>query len=79
MVVETGLAGLDWQRDSLWRRLPVTLPGAVLIGLLGLWAGGMFMPGPVQQPIETPALDAQFIELPPPPPPPGLSPIPAWP
>jgi TonB family protein len=70
MAAETGLAGLDWQRDSLWRRLPVTLPGAVLIGLLGLWAGGMFMPGPVQQHIETPALDAQFIELPPPPPPP---------
>lgn len=67
MVVE---AGLDWQRDSLWRRLPVTLPGAVLIGLLGLWAGGMFMPGPVQPLIETPALDAQFIELPSPPPPP---------
>jgi TonB family protein len=62
-------SGLDWRRDSPWLRLPVTLPGAVLIGLLGVWSGGMLMPGPLQPPLETPALDAQFIELPPPPPP----------
>lgn len=62
-------AGFDWRQDSPWRRLPLTLPGAVLLGLLGLWAGGVFMPGPMQQPFEPPALDARFIELPPPPPP----------
>lgn len=73
MVVE---AGLDRRKDSPWRRLPVTLPGALLIGLLGLWVGGMFMPGPVRQPIETPVLDAQFIELPPPPQPPEREPPP---
>ncbi len=62
-------AGFDWYQDSPWRRLPLTLPGAVVVGLLGLWAGGLFMPGPVQQPFEPPTLDAEFIELPPPPPP----------
>jgi hypothetical protein len=66
MAAETGL---DGYRDSPWRRLPVTLPGALLIGLLGLWAGGGLMPGPVQRPFEQPTLEARFIELPPPPPP----------
>jgi hypothetical protein len=66
MAAETGF---DWRQDSPWRRLPLTLPGAVLVGLLGLWAGGVLMPGPMQQPFEIPTLDAQFIELSPPPPP----------
>lgn len=60
---------MDWRQDSPWRRLPLTLPGAVLVGLLGLWAGGWLMPGPMQQPFEPLTLDARFIELPPPPPP----------
>lgn len=61
-------AGFDWRQDSPWRRLPLTLPGAVLIGLLGLWIGALFMPGAEQQPAEIPPLDAQLIEPPPPPP-----------
>jgi TonB family protein len=67
-------AGYDWRLDSPWRRLPWTLPGAVLIGLLGLWIGSSFMPGEEHSPKPSPAekltLDAQLIELPPPPPPP---------
>lgn len=61
-------AGFDWRLDSPWRRLPWTLPGAVIIGLLSLWTGALFMPGPAQRPVEIPPLDAQFIEFPPPPP-----------
>jgi len=71
MATETGY---DWRLDSPWRRLPWTLPGAVLIGLLGLWIGSSFMPGEEHSPKPNPAekltLDAQLIELPPPPPPP---------
>jgi hypothetical protein len=61
-------AGIDWHLDSPWRRLHWTLTGAVIIGLLSLWTGALFMPGPAQRPVEIPPLDAQFIELPPPPP-----------
>jgi TonB family protein len=65
-------AGFDWRLDSPWRRLPVTLPGAVLVGLLSLWIGALSMPGTEPRPAEPPPLDAQFIELPPPPPPEGV-------
>jgi TonB family protein len=58
----------DWRLDSPWRRLPLTLPGALLVGMLGLWAGASFMPGAEQQPAEIPPLEAQLIEPPPPPP-----------
>ncbi len=61
-------AGFDWRLDSPWRRLPITLPGAVLVGLLGLWAGALFMPVERPSPPESSPLDAQLIELPPPPP-----------
>ncbi|HRH81605.1 MAG TPA: energy transducer TonB [Thiobacillaceae bacterium] len=66
-------AGFDWRLDSPWRRLPITLPGAVLVGLLGLWAGAGLMPGPEVHGPRPPAplpLDARLIELPPPPLPP---------
>lgn len=62
-------AGFDWRQDSPWRRLPWTLPGAVLIGLLGLWVGAGLMPGDQPSPPENLPIDAQLIELPPPPPP----------
>ncbi len=65
-------AAFDWSQDSPWRRLPLTLPGAVIVGLLGLWAGSGFMPGTQPHPAEAPPLDAQFLELPPPPPPKGV-------
>jgi len=61
--------GFDWQQDSPWRRLPLTLPGAVLLALLGLWVGAGLMPGETPSPLEPIPLDAQLIELPPPPPP----------
>ena len=63
--------GYDWRLDSPWRRLPFTLPGAVLVGLLGLWAGGGLMPGdapPTPPSPEKLTLEARLIELPPPPP-----------
>ncbi len=63
-------AGFDWRLDSPWRRLPITLPGAVVVGLIGLWVGAGLMPGDAPPPSqkETLTLDAQLIELPPPPP-----------
>lgn len=64
-----GEASFDWSLDSPWRRLPVTLPGAVLVGLLGLWGASWLISGDAAapQPItDTLTLDAQLIELPPP-------------
>jgi len=65
-------AEADFRRylDSPWRRLPLTLPGAMLVGLLGLWVGGGLLPGKTPSPPEALPLDARLIELPPPPPPP---------
>ncbi len=60
-------AGYDWRLDSPWRRLPLTLPGAVLVGLFGLWIGAAFLPETPPPVVETPPLDARFITLPPPP------------
>lgn len=63
----------DWRRDSPWRRLLWTLPGAIVIVLLGLGTGLSFMAGeaPDAKPVppEPLTLDAQLIELPPPSPP----------
>lgn len=61
-------AGYDWRQDSPWRRLPITLPGALLLGVLGMWVGGGLLPGEAPLPPEPLRLDAQLIELPPPPP-----------
>lgn len=65
----SAVAGFDWRLDSPWRRLPITLPGAVLVGLLGLWVGAGLMPGKAPPSPEPRSLDAQLIELPPPQPP----------
>ena len=63
-------AGYDWRLDSPWRRLRWTLPGALVIALLCLWAVTGFMPGAAPPPPDDKlSLDAQLIELPPPPPP----------
>jgi hypothetical protein len=62
-------AGFDWRLDSPWRRLPITLPGAVLVGLLGLWTGAALMPDQARPPLDSPdklSLDAQLIEPSPP-------------
>jgi TonB family protein len=63
--------GYDWRLDSPWRRLPWTLPGALLIAVLLLWAGTGIMPGSTPPPPaeDIPSLDARLIELPPLPPP----------
>ncbi len=65
----TEAAAFDWRLDSPWRRLPVTLPGAVVVGVLSLWATALFMPGTQQPQATIPPLEAQFFEQPPPPPP----------
>ncbi len=62
-------SAFDWHQDSPWRRLPITLPGAVLIGLLSLWTGTLLMPDGKPGPAAPPPLNAQFIELPTQPPP----------
>ncbi len=61
--------GYDWRLDSPWRRLPWTVPGALVIAVLCLWAGTGFMPGEATPapPDDKLSLDAQLIELPPPP------------
>ena len=66
--------GYDWRLDSPWRRLPWTLPGALIIGVLFLWAGAGFMQGSAPPPPaeDKLSLDAQLIELPPPPLPPKI-------
>ncbi len=62
-------SGYDWRLDSPWRRLPLTLPGAVLVGLSGLWIGAASLTGSPPPTVEAPPLEAEFIALPPPPPP----------
>ncbi len=60
----------DWRQDSPWRRLPITLPGAVLLSVLALWMSGGLQPGEAPGLSGAPEplpLDAQLIELPPPP------------
>jgi protein TonB len=64
--------GRSWRvpvNDVPWRRLPVILPIAIALWVLGLWAFGRFMSSPPEPPPEQPPLDAQIIELPPEPPP----------
>jgi len=56
--------------ETPWQRLPWTLPGALLIGLLCLWGGALLMSGnPVAPALpEKTILETQIIELSPPPP-----------
>ena len=49
--------------DSPWRRLPWTLPTALLIWATALWASAYFMHEPTHRPAPPP-IDAQLIELP---------------
>jgi protein TonB len=67
--MSTDALAADWRLDSPWRRLPWTLPGAVLAGALILGVLATFMRQPPPRPPEPPPIDAQVIELPPPPPP----------
>ena len=50
--------------DSPWRRLPWTLPAALLIWAAALWGSAYFMYKPTYRPVEPPPVDAQLIELP---------------
>jgi len=54
--------------DSPWRRLPWTLPTALLIWTMALWVSANFMGKPAYRPVTPPPIDAQLIELPVPPP-----------
>ena len=50
--------------DSPWRRLPWTLPAALLIWTAALWGSAYFMREPTYRPAPPPPIDAQLIELP---------------
>lgn len=48
--------------DSPWNRLPWTLPTALLMWAVALWALAYFMEKPARQPMPPPPIEAQFIE-----------------
>ena len=50
--------------DSPWRRLPWTLPTALLLWAIALWGLAYFMGKPTNRPVETPPIDARLIEQP---------------
>ena len=50
--------------DSPWRRLPWTLPTALLIWAAALWGSAYFMHKPTYRPVVPPPIDAQLCELP---------------
>ena len=50
--------------DSPWRRLPLTLPTAVLIWAAVLWGSAHFMEKYSHRPVGPPPIDARLIELP---------------
>ena len=54
--------------DSPWRRLPWTLPTALLIWAAALWGLAYFMEKPIHRPVEPPPIDAELIEQAVPPP-----------
>lgn len=57
------------KKDSPWRRLPWTLPTALLLWVAALWTIAYFTgkPGkPVKRLPEPPTIEAQIVELPPP-------------
>jgi protein TonB len=66
MSTETA-ATADWDADSPWRRLPWTLPGALLVwAIVFIGFADLIGKAPARLP-EPPPIDAQIIELPPPP------------
>ncbi len=72
-------APFDWRLDSPWRRLPWTLPLALLIGLLALWLAAGLMKGAEHRPVEEPPMEARIIEIPIPETPPPEKPRPQKP
>jgi outer membrane biosynthesis protein TonB len=49
--------------DNPWRRLPWTLPSALLLWSLALWGLACFMATPtISRPVEQPPIEAQLIE-----------------
>jgi periplasmic protein TonB len=50
--------------DSPWRRLPWTLPAALLIWAAALWGVEYFMERPTHPPVKPPPIDARLIDLP---------------
>ncbi len=50
--------------DSPWRRLPWTLPAALLIWAAALWGSAYFMREPAYRPPAPAPIDAQLCELP---------------
>lgn len=55
---------MGWEADSPWRRLYWTLPIALAIWLVALWAFAYFMGKPRERLPEPPPIDAQVIEIP---------------
>ena len=54
------------RRDSPWRRLPWTLPSALLLSIAALWSAAYFTTKADKRLPEPPAVEAQIVELPPP-------------
>ena len=50
-----------WNTDSPWRRIPWTLPCALLIWTIALWGLGSFIKQPDRRPVTAP-IDARLIE-----------------
>lgn len=50
--------------DSPWRRLPWTLPAALLTGFITLWAAAYFIDKPADRLPEPPGVEAQLVEIP---------------
>ncbi len=50
--------------DDPCRRLPWTLPGALLIWAMALWGVAFFIKEPSPRPVEPPPIDARLIEQP---------------
>jgi len=48
--------------DNPWRRLPWTLPAALLIWAVALWGLAYFMEKSARQPAEPPPIEAQLLE-----------------
>ncbi|MDR3566991.1 MAG: hypothetical protein P4L43_03080 [Syntrophobacteraceae bacterium] len=54
--------------DSPWRRLPWTLPGALMIWAMALWSLSYFIKKPAPRVVAPPPIDARLLEEPAPPP-----------